>query len=132
MKGRHMAWRKSPQSLINLFKEAVPDRAGLERRKMFGYPAAFVNGNMCMGLHQDDFIVRLSQVDRDYIKDNHGAEPFAPSNGRVMREYVSLPNDILDDADQLSDWIARSFDFVSAMPPKKKPRKASVKKKSAK
>ena len=39
-----MAWRKSPQHMIDLFDEAVPKDSRIERRKMFGYPAAFLNG----------------------------------------------------------------------------------------
>lgn len=128
-----MAWLKSSQSLIDLFDTVVPDDPRLERRKMFGYPAAFVNGNMCMGLHQENFIVRLAPLDRDEIKASHGALPFEPMKGRAMREYVSLPEDILTDEHQLKEWIARSFSFVSAMPPKeKKPRKKPAKKKAAK
>lgn len=128
-----MAWRKSPQSLIDLFDEVVPDTPEVERRKMFGYPAAFVNGNMCMGLHQEDFIVRLSEQDRDDIKREHGAVPFEPMKGRVMREYVSLPASILDDADERAAWIKRSLAFVGSMPPKeKKPRKKRAAKKKTK
>jgi TfoX/Sxy family transcriptional regulator of competence genes len=128
-----MAWRKSPQSLIDLFDGAVPTDPRLERRKMFGYPAAFVNGNMCMGLHQEDFIVRLSPEDRDEIKATHGAVAFEPMKGRAMREYVALPADILDDSGRLADWVGRSFAFVSGMPPKeKKPRKSTARKSAAK
>ena len=128
-----MAWRKSPQSLIDLFDRVVPDDPRLERRKMFGYPAAFVNGNMCMGLHQEDFIVRLLPEDREKIKESLGATAFEPMKGRTMREYVSLPEVVLEDQGQLADWVGRSFAFVSAMPPKeKKPRKASASKRSAK
>ena len=56
-----MAWTKSPQSLIDLFDKSVPSGAGVTRRKMFGYPAAFANGNLFIGLHQNDFIMRLSE-----------------------------------------------------------------------
>jgi len=38
-----MAWRKSPEPLIQLFDEALPDDPLIERRKMFGYPCAFIN-----------------------------------------------------------------------------------------
>ena len=58
-----MAWRKSPQSLVDLFDDVVPDRPEMERRQMYVYPAAFVNGDMCMGLNQEDFIVRLPPDD---------------------------------------------------------------------
>jgi TfoX/Sxy family transcriptional regulator of competence genes len=124
-----MAWRKSPQSLIDLFGDVLPDDSRLERRKMFGYPAAFVNGNMCMGLHQEDFIVRLSLEDRTEIKNMHGAALFEPMAGRTMREYVALPEKILADEAALQDWVARSFAFVAQMPPKEKKRRKMAKKK---
>jgi len=59
-----MAWTKSPQSLIDLFDKSVPSSVTVSRRKMFGYPAAFANGNLFIGLHQNDFIMRLSSQER--------------------------------------------------------------------
>jgi hypothetical protein len=53
-----MAWTKSPQSLVDLFDKSVPSGAGVTRRKMFGYPAAFADGNLFIGRHQNDFIMR--------------------------------------------------------------------------
>ncbi|MFQ5626034.1 MAG: TfoX/Sxy family protein, partial [Methyloligellaceae bacterium] len=99
-----MVWRKSPQALIDLFYEALPDDSRIERRKMFGYPCAFVNGNMCTGLHQEDFIVRLSQDDREAAHTQFGAKPFDPMKGRPMREYISLPEEIVADKNALKDW----------------------------
>ncbi len=55
-----MAWTKSPQSLVELFDKSVLSGDSISRRKMFGYPAAFANGNLFAGLHQNDFIIRLS------------------------------------------------------------------------
>ena len=56
-----MAWTKSPPSLVELFDKSVPSGENISRRKMFGYPAAFANGNLFAGLHQNDFIIRLSE-----------------------------------------------------------------------
>lgn len=115
-----MAWLKSPQALLDLFEEAVPDDPRVERRKMFGYPCAFVNGNMCMGLHQEDFIVRLSEEDRVAAKSELDAQPFEPMKGRVMREYVALPEAVLADEEQLVRWTGRSFAYVSGLAAKEK------------
>jgi TfoX/Sxy family transcriptional regulator of competence genes len=67
-----MAWTKSPQSLIDLFDKSVPPSATVSRRKMFGYPAAFANGNLFIGLHQNDFIVRVSEEDRVRFSAEYG------------------------------------------------------------
>jgi hypothetical protein len=44
-----MSWRKSPDALVEKFSQIVPPDPRVERRKMFGYPAAFVGGNMFIG-----------------------------------------------------------------------------------
>lgn len=57
-------WRKAPDDLVERFAAAVAGIEGLERRKMFGYTAGFIGGNMVTGLHQESWIVRRS-VARD-------------------------------------------------------------------
>ena len=41
-----MAWRPAPPSLIALFDAVLPADSSIERRRMFGYPAAFVGGRL--------------------------------------------------------------------------------------
>ena len=88
----------------------------LEPRKMFGYPCRFLNGNMLSGLHEENWVLRLSEEDREAMTEL-GAKPFEPM-GRKMREYVMLPAEILADESQLKKWIERSIGFVGALPPK--------------
>lgn len=113
-----MKWRKTPEELVNTFLTALPEDARVERRKMFGYPCAFVNGNMFTGLHQEDLIVRLAEEDRQRLVEKQGARIFSPMPGRPMKEYVSLPEDILGDAKELRGWIRRSLEYAAALPPK--------------
>ena len=56
-----MKWRKSSEVLVAKFSALVPEDPSVERRKMFGYPAAFVGGNLFMGLHREALILRLSE-----------------------------------------------------------------------
>ena len=93
-------WRKSPQSLIDTFDAVMPGPPEVERRKMFGYPSCFVNGNLMGGLHQSDMILRLSEGDREALL-AEGGRPFEPMAGRRMREYVVAPEAMLDDHPQL-------------------------------
>lgn len=123
-------WRKSPADLIDLFASVQTEEPNIEKRQMFGYPCAFVNGNMFTGLHQDSLIVRLGEDDRKRLIDETGARQFEPMPGRPMREYVALPDALLDDREKLAEIIASAGEFAASLPPKaKKPRK---KKKSTK
>jgi TfoX/Sxy family transcriptional regulator of competence genes len=115
-----MAWTKSPQSLIDLFDRSVPLAASVSRRKMFGYPAAFANGNLFIGLHQSDFVIRLSQDDRARFSAQYGERTFEPMKGRPMREYVRLPEQLLADTRKRASWIKRSLKYAEAVAPKVK------------
>lgn len=113
-------WRKSPDDLIALFDAAVPKDKRVERRKMFGYPAAFVNGNLFMGLHQDDFMLRLGESDRAELARRHGGTPFEPMPGRRMREYMVVPRLLLSSTPSRTEWIGRSLAYACSLPPKSK------------
>jgi hypothetical protein len=41
-----MNWEKSSPELIALFAALAPKGAGVEQKKMFGWPCCFVNGNL--------------------------------------------------------------------------------------
>lgn len=113
----HDPWRKPQQELVDRFHEAVAGIEGVEVRKMFGFPAAFVGGNMTAGLHQDTFMVRLSEPDRAE-RLAEGWSTFEPMAGRPMREYVSLPADVTADIDATRRWIERAAEYVRTLPPK--------------
>lgn len=117
-------WRKSPADLVDLFASELPDDPAIEKRQMFGYPCAFVNGNMFTGLHQEALIVRLGEDDRKRLIDEAGASQFEPMPGRPMREYVALPEKVLKDREQLTEVIQSAREFAASLPPKvRKPRK---------
>lgn len=119
-----MAWTKSSQALIDLFDKAVPVSANVSRRRMFGYPAAFANGNLFIGLHQNDFIMRLSEEDRARFSTRYGERTFEPMKGRRMHEYVRLPEELLTNARRRAPWIKRSLQYAEAIKPKPQSKKS--------
>jgi TfoX/Sxy family transcriptional regulator of competence genes len=110
-----MAWRKSSPELARAFDEALPQCALVERRKMFGYMAAFVNGNMFAGLHQDDVLVRLPEAERQALLAS-GGRYFEPTPGRVMKNYLLLPE--AGDGAMLALYLQKAFDHTSQLPAK--------------
>jgi TfoX/Sxy family transcriptional regulator of competence genes len=110
-------WRKSPEALQERFAAAVAGIEGLEQRKMFGYPAGFIGGNMTTGLHQESWIVRLPADERTRLLDE-GWSTFEPMAGRPMREYVALPDEVVADPDQARAWVERAAAYVRTLPPK--------------
>jgi TfoX/Sxy family transcriptional regulator of competence genes len=114
------SWSKSPAELQAAFAAALDRFPNAERRKMFGYPAAFANGNMWTGLHQANWVVRLPDAARTELFAIAGARPFEPMPGRPMTGFALLPESILEDPDALYDWLERAYAHALAMPPKER------------
>ena len=115
-------WRKAPPELVDRFVAAVAGVEGLEQRQMFGYPAAFMGGNMVTGLHQDSWVVRLGQDERSSLAEQ-GWETFSPMPGRPMREYLALPAAVAADPEASRSWVERAAAYGRSLPPKP-PRKS--------
>jgi len=122
-----MEWKKPDEGLVELLSKEMEGMG--EKRKMFGYPVYFINGNMFIGVHGDNLFMRLSQEDRVEISTSYPqVTPFTPREGTTMKEYVTLPEDVYNDLDVLREWRDRSFEYASNLPPKKKKQKKNKEK----
>jgi len=110
-------WRKPEADRVARFHEAAAGIDGVEVRKMFGFPAAFIGGNMTAGLHQETVMVRLPEAERE-ARIADGWALFEPMPGRPMREYVALPPAVAADVAATRDWIERAAAHVRTLPPK--------------
>jgi TfoX/Sxy family transcriptional regulator of competence genes len=127
-----MAWEKAPQWLVELFGVSLPDGRGLERRKMFGYPAAFANGHMFAGVFQDVVFARLPPRERAELEAEYGVRHFEVMPGRPMTAYYVFPDAILEDEAEFARLLAAAYAGAAAMPPKeKKPRAGKARTPSA-
>jgi hypothetical protein len=137
-----MAWVKVPPENHPLFYAALPQDKRVETMKMFGGVAAKVNGHIFAGLFGRSTMLWLPEPDRAEALALEGASVFDPmGDGRARSDKIMLPEAMMDEADELRRWIARSFEAAAALPPKadkKKPSKpkatkaaAAPKKKSA-
>ena len=112
---------KSSPQLVERFglvmaRLATPD---VVIKPMFGYPCAWIGGNMLTGLFAEDWWVRLSEPDRDALLALPGAHPFEPMPGRSMGRYVVLPADVAAADPGVEAWLAKAIEFTRTMPPKK-------------
>ena len=115
---------KSSPEMVALFERVTAGLPMIETRKMFGYPAAFVNGQMFASLFGDAFILRLPDDRREAFIQAHGAHLFEPMPGRPMREYVEVPPALLKRGQELDDWLAQGLAYAQSLPPKgAKPRR---------
>lgn len=113
-----MEWKKvSPEMVEKL--DCVIARFTAERKKMFGCPVYFVNSHMFAGVHQDNLFIRLSEKDRaEILALNDEVSVFEPMEGRAMKDYVVIPDSLIEDKDFFDPWLNRSFEHVSSLAPK--------------
>jgi TfoX/Sxy family transcriptional regulator of competence genes len=111
-------WQPAPEALVLVFERALLSVPEAQARQVFGYPTAFVNGQMFAGLHQDRLFVRLSAEDRASLLEHQGAQVFEPLPGRQMHEYVVVPPSVLRSEKELNHWLGKALEYAMSLPPK--------------
>jgi TfoX/Sxy family transcriptional regulator of competence genes len=114
---------RAPANMVALFEKVTGTLPEAQVRKMFGYPAAFINGQMFSGLYEDYMFVRLSPDDLKTFNRMDGVRPFAPMADRPMKEYAVVPPKLLATETDLIDWLGKAQDYVKSLPPKKPKKK---------
>ncbi|MGA7922856.1 MAG: TfoX/Sxy family protein [Thermoplasmata archaeon] len=110
---------------VQAFERFVPGGPNITLRKMFGQPAAFVNGNLFFSVYGKSVLIRLP---RDYgggTAPGPGFTPFEPMPGRRMTGYWVLPPRLLRNEKESRTWVARSLEHAARLPPKKPKRKST-------
>jgi TfoX/Sxy family transcriptional regulator of competence genes len=108
----------APSALATAFARATGGLRGVAARKMFGFPAVFVNGNMIAGLVRDRMVIRLAANDRERFLALPGAAPFIAMKGRVMKQWTVVPQAMVRSPARLRRWLARALAHGRSLPPK--------------
>ena len=113
-----MKLRPPSASATRRLAELTPSEPRVTVRKMFGQPAAFVNGNLFFGVFGADLFVRLSATGEANARKIEGSRPFEPMAGRPMRGYVILPESVWSRPPVARRWVARALEHAAQLPPK--------------
>jgi len=109
---------KSPPELVERFSTVMDRYPDVVRKKMFGYPAAFVGGNMATGLFADRWVVRLPDAEIGPAK-AAGAGSFEPVPGKPMKAFVAIPQVDIGVDSAIQGWVERGLAHAASLPPKK-------------
>ena len=106
-----------PADALDRYKALVASKPEIER-KGASMPYTSCNGHMFSFLDVDGNIaLRLSSADRREFEAEYGHCP-VEQHGRVMREYVEVPEQLHASLDELANWFDRSWRSVSTLKPK--------------
>jgi hypothetical protein len=113
-----------PAERLEQYERAVATLPGVER-KGATVPYTSVNGHMFSFLTPSGSLaLRLPKGEREAFIERYGTS-LHEAHGTVMKEYVSVPDDLLADPPALAPYLASSFAYVSALKPKATTRKAA-------
>ena len=105
------------EQLANSVRKQLGRKAGFIEKKMFGGLAFLINGNMSVGIHGNDLIVRLAAEATDAALKEPGARVF-DLTGRPMRGWVLVDGTAVNDSASLTKWVRRGVEFALSLPKK--------------
>ena len=100
------------EGLADHIREALSGREGFSERKMFGGIGFMLNGNMAVGVHGDELIVRIAPERTDEALAQPHTRIFDMS-GRPMKGWLLVGPGADFDA-----WIAEGAGYAASLPPK--------------
>jgi TfoX/Sxy family transcriptional regulator of competence genes len=105
------------EGLAEHIRVILADRPNVVAKKMFGGVAFILNGNMAVGVINNELIVRASAKEYEALQTEPGVRTF-DMTGRPMRGWLVIePTAISTDAD-LERWVARGVAVAESLPPK--------------
>jgi len=102
---------------IDLFDQLVAAHADAVR-KGDTIPYTSLNGHMYSYFSKDGFLaLRLPGDARESFLKRYNTS-LVTAYGIVQKEYVMVPDDLLEQTAELKPWFDKSYEYVSGMKPK--------------
>jgi TfoX/Sxy family transcriptional regulator of competence genes len=103
---------------VELYEKLIATISGLERKGDVN-PYTAINGNMFTLLHQSERLaIRLPEDKRQEFLKKHKTKLFE-AYGAVMKEYVAVPDALLNDTKELKKYLEFSHEYAKTL--KQKP-----------
>ena len=103
--------------LTALMEQIVPgdlENVDLAIKHFFSGAAVYVDGKIAMTLTPVGFALKLPEKSREMLMRDHGAGElrYFP-NAPIKKEYVVLPDSIVEDIDVLQKWVAKVIEYTT-------------------
>ncbi len=107
-----------PEGKRALYQQAIDTHPEMELKGAKKLPYTSMNGNMYTMMSKDGRLgIRLGKADFDAFIAKHNTVQFK-NYGANMREYVEVPDALLQDTDALAPYLAMSHEYAKTLKPK--------------
>lgn len=105
------------ESLSKRISELTKGKKGFTHKEMFAGVAYLLNGNMCVGVHKNELIIRYDPKNAQEVTSDKHVRPF-DITGRPMKGWA-LVREEGTKSNGLNKWFDLSLTFTKSLPPKK-------------
>jgi hypothetical protein len=105
------------EALAKRVRALVGESKGVIEKKMFGGLAFLVKGNMSVGVHGTELIVRVEPGETDAALREPGARIF-DITGRPMKGWLLIAGTALAEKKALAKWVRRGLSYATSLPAK--------------
>jgi len=106
------------EQLARSIRKQVGDHPGVVEKRMFGGLAFLINGNMSVGIHGEELIVRVAPEDTEALLREPGARMF-DLTGRPMKGWLLVGGAGIAERKSFATWVRRGLAYASSLPKKK-------------
>jgi hypothetical protein len=113
-----------PQDKLDLYEKLIDTNPGIERKGVTN-PYTSHNGHMFSHLSKSGTLgLRLPKEERQAFLEKNNTTLYE-SHGAIMKEYVKVPDELLENTAELQPYLEISFEYIKTLKPKPTKKKKS-------
>lgn len=106
-----------PADKLALYESLIATNPDIERKGV-KLPYTSANGNMFTFISEAGLVgIRLPDDERERFLKYYNTTLFE-AHGAIMKEYVTVPDALLQQTDELKKYLGLSFEYVKTLKPK--------------
>jgi len=106
-----------PQEKIDLYDQLIATNPEIKRKGVTN-PYTSVNGHMFTHLSKTGSLgLRLPKEERETFLEKYNTSLYE-SYGAIMKEYVTIPDDLLENTAELKKYLEISYTYTKSLDPK--------------
>ena len=110
------------ESIANRIREALVDQPSVEEKTMFSGLCFMVDAKMCICVSREEIMCRIGPKAVEEVIEKEGCRKMI-HNGREMKGYVFVREEVIKTKKDLDYWINLSLTFNKEAKPSAKKRK---------
>lgn len=107
------------EKLADRVREELASTGKVEEKKMMGGLTFMVNGKMCVGVLNDDLMLRIAPEEYEQALEKTGCREM-DFTGKPMKGFVFVNSDGTKSKKSLNDWVSLALTFNKRVKASKK------------